>query len=48
VIEAEVFTRLPDHMRRDKATDLTLWARQQHPGVPIAAFPEGPSFDRAG
>jgi gluconolactonase len=39
---------LPDHLRRDKETDLTPWARQQHPGVPIAAFLEGPSFDRAG
>ena len=40
--------RLPDHLRRDKAPDLTPWARQQHPGVPVAAFLEGPSFDRAG
>jgi gluconolactonase len=48
VIEAEVFMRLPDHLRRDKAADLTPWARQQHPGVPIAAFLEGPSFDRDG
>ena len=48
VIEAEVFMRLPEHLRRDKATDLTPWAWQQHPGVPIAAFLEGPSFDRAG
>jgi gluconolactonase len=48
VIEAEVFMRLPDHLRRDKAPDLTPWARQQHPGVPVAAFLEGPSFDRAG
>jgi sugar lactone lactonase YvrE len=48
VVEAEVFMRLPDHLRRDKAADLTPWARQQHPGVPIAAFLEGPSFDRVG
>src|ERR1700687_3686348 len=48
VVEAEVFMRLPDHLRRDKAADLTPWARQQHPGVPVAAFLEGPSFDRAG
>jgi SMP-30/Gluconolactonase/LRE-like region len=48
VIEAEVFMRLPDHLRRDKAADLTPWARQQHPGVPVAAFLEGPSFDRNG
>src|SRR5215831_13151860 len=48
VIEAEVFMRLPDYLRRDKAADLTPWARQQHPGVPVAAFLEGPSFDRAG
>jgi len=48
VVEAEVFMRLPDHLRRDKAPDLTPWARQQHPGVPVAAFLEGPSFDRAG
>jgi gluconolactonase len=48
VIEAEVFMRLPDHLRRDKAADLTPWSRQQHPGVPVAAFLEGPSFDTAG
>ena len=36
VVEAEVFMRLPDHLRRDKAPDLTPWARQQHPGVPVA------------
>lgn len=48
IIEAEVFMRLPEHLRRDKAADLTSWARQQHPGVPVAAFLEGPSFDRAG
>jgi gluconolactonase len=48
VIEAEVFMRLPDNLRRDHAADLTSWARQQHPGVPVAAFLEGPSFDTAG
>ena len=48
VVEAEAFMRLPDHLRRDKGADLTPWAQQQHPGVPIAAFLEGPSFDRAG
>ena len=48
VIEAEIFMRLPDQLRRDHAADLTSWARQQHPGVPVAAFLEGPSFDTAG
>src|SRR5215470_4649158 len=31
--EAEVFMRLPDHLRRDKTADLTRWSRQQHAGT---------------
>ncbi len=48
IIDAEIFARIPDHLRRDHAPDLTPWARQQHPGVRVPAFFEGPSFDRAG
>lgn len=48
IIEAEVFVRIPDHLRRDHAADLSPWARQQHPGMRLPAFFEGPSFDRDG
>lgn len=48
VIEAEVFARVPAHLRRDKEPPTSQWARQQHAGVAIPAFLEGPSFDRQG
>jgi gluconolactonase len=48
VIDAEVFARVPDHLRRDKELPTSQWARQQHAGKKIPAFLEGPSFDRLG
>lgn len=48
IVEAEVFVRVPENLRRDKAPAQSQWARQQHPGVALAAFLEGPSFDRDG
>jgi gluconolactonase len=48
IIEAEVFARVPEHLRRDKAPATSQWARQQHAGVALPAFLEGPSFDRDG
>jgi gluconolactonase len=48
VVEAETFVRVPEHLRRDKEPARSQWARQQHAGVALAAFLEGPSFDRDG
>jgi gluconolactonase len=48
VVTAEIFASLPPALRRDKEPPATQWARQQHAGVIIPAFLEGPSFDRAG
>ena len=41
----EVFTRLPDHLRRDGVE--THWTRARGSG-PLHSFLEGPSFDREG
>jgi gluconolactonase len=48
IVESEVFARVPDHLRRDKEPARSQWARQQHPGEALAAFLEGPAFDRDG
>lgn len=45
-VTAELFARLPDELSGDAAT--SHWAQQQHPGVPLRCFLEGPSFDRDG
>jgi len=45
-VTAEVFARLPQELHGDPAT--SEWVRIQHRGEPIAAFLEGPSFDRQG
>ena len=45
-ITAEVFTRLPDSMRRDPND--SYWTRVQHRGHGCGCFLEGPSFDREG
>lgn len=44
-IKAEVFTRMPDHLRKPVRT---LWADFNKAGQPCDCFLEGPSFDRAG
>ncbi|MGE0797393.1 MAG: SMP-30/gluconolactonase/LRE family protein [Lautropia sp.] len=48
IVDAEIFARLPDQLRRDAEPPASQWARQQHAGRRIAGFLEGPSFDRAG
>ena len=46
LIEAEVFSAMPDRFRRkDTPTD---WADANRPGQPTDCFIEGPSFDEAG
>ena len=45
VIEARVFTRLPDAFRKAVRTD---WCDANKPGHSIDSFLEGPTFDRAG
>ena len=46
VIEAEVFTRVPDSFR--KPGQRSTWADTNRQGAPVECFIEGPSFDRAG
>ncbi|MEX2643169.1 MAG: SMP-30/gluconolactonase/LRE family protein [Acetobacterales bacterium] len=43
---AELFARLPESMAGDPAR--SHWAQNQHPGVKLRCFLEGPSFDRDG
>lgn len=45
IIEAEIFSRLPDKYRRDEPS---AWADANKAGAHIHSFLEGPSFDRAG
>jgi len=45
VIEARVFTRLPDSFRNRRRSE---WCDANKPGHEIDSFLEGPSFDRAG
>ncbi|MBS0240883.1 MAG: SMP-30/gluconolactonase/LRE family protein [Proteobacteria bacterium] len=45
VVKAEVFSRMPDALRRKKRTE---WADFNKAGQPVDCFLEGPSFDRAG
>lgn len=45
VIEARVFTRLPDAFRQPRRTD---WVDANKPGHVMDSFLEGPAFDRAG
>lgn len=44
IIQAEIFARLPDALRRDTHTE---WSRGRG-GGPLHSFLEGPAFDRAG
>lgn len=44
-IDARLFARLPDSLRKDSGS---RWARGNRPGVPTDCFLEGPSFDRDG
>lgn len=44
-IKAEVFTRMPDALRRPRRTE---WADFNKAGLPVDCFLEGPSFDRDG
>lgn len=46
VVEARVFAALPDGLAGRPET--SGWLRAQHPGRPVRAFLEGPSFDRDG
>jgi gluconolactonase len=45
VLKAEVFTRMPDALRRPRRTE---WADFNKGGHPVDCFLEGPSFDRDG
>lgn len=45
VIQPDVFSRMPDALRRNKRT---LWADYNKAGQPVDCFLEGPSFDAAG
>ena len=45
VIEARVFTRMPDSLRRKRRS---AWADANRGGHEVDCFLEGPSFDRAG
>jgi gluconolactonase len=45
VIEAEIFARLPDHLRIEGVE--TEWSRSRG-GGPLHSFLEGPAFDKAG
>lgn len=45
-IKAEVFSRVPDALRKPSAT--SKWAMANRPGHPADCFLEGPSFDRDG
>ena len=44
-IEARVFTRMPDELRKNVPT---VWADYNKPGQMVDCFLEGPSFDAAG
>lgn len=44
-LEAEIFTRLPDHFRKPRATE---WARWNRGGREIDSFLEGPCLDAEG
>ncbi|MCR9267643.1 MAG: SMP-30/gluconolactonase/LRE family protein [Alphaproteobacteria bacterium] len=44
-IQARVFSRLPDRLRRDTGS---AWTVGNRPGVPTDCFLEGPSFDAEG
>lgn len=46
VFDAQVFTELPESLRRPNAS--SYWATRNKRGVPVDSFIEGPSFDRAG
>lgn len=46
IIDAEVFTALPDALRRPGVP--SYWAEKNRRGHPADSFLEGPSFDRAG
>lgn len=45
IIKAEVFSRMPDALRRPRRTE---WADFNKAGQPVDCFLEGPSFDRQG
>lgn len=45
-IDAEVFARVPDRLRRKNHP--STWIDANHPGSGIDCFLEGPAFDRAG
>lgn len=45
VVDAAVWTRMPEHFVRPRRTD---WADANKAGAHIPSFIEGPSFDRAG
>lgn len=46
VFDAQVFTELPESLRRPNAS--SYWATRNKRGVPVDSFIEGPSFDRDG
>jgi gluconolactonase len=46
LIDAEVFTELPENLRRRNTR--SYWAQRNRGGVPVDSFIEGPSFDLSG
>ena len=46
IIEAEIFTRLPERFRIEGRR--SVWTEANRPGATLHSFIEGPSFDRAG
>ncbi|WP_180902631.1 SMP-30/gluconolactonase/LRE family protein [Martelella soudanensis] len=46
IIDAEVFTELPGHLRRPGVS--SYWAEKNRHGQAVDSFIEGPSFDREG
>ena len=46
LIEAEVFTELPENLRRRNSP--SYWAQRNRGGMPVDSFIEGPSFDLSG
>jgi len=46
VLDAEVFTSLPDELRRPNVS--SYWAERNKRGVAVDSFIEGPSFDKDG
>lgn len=46
VLDAEVFTELPEHLRRTGVS--SYWAERNRRGMAVDSFLEGPSFDRDG